>query len=150
MGRGIWFLNTLVHIRISEADSEDGLSVIEHRAPFADSPPLHLHQTEDEVFHILEGELRLRVDEQTILCRPGDIVLAPRGVPHTYRVESAKGGRWVTITAHGDFERFVRSLGREAEYEELPPAVSPSPEQIAELTTKAAKFGIVIVGPPLG
>ena len=46
--------------------------------------------------------------------RPGAIVLAPKGVPHTYRVESPQGGRCLTVTVHGDFERFVRAMSRPA------------------------------------
>ena len=38
---GIWFLNTLVKIRVAGDDGTDGLSVLEHRAPAGDSPPLH-------------------------------------------------------------------------------------------------------------
>ena len=149
-GHGIWFLNTLVYVRVSAADGADGLSVIEHRAPYGDSPPLHVHHTEDEVFHILEGEFRFQVSGNTTRCGPGTILLAPKGVPHTYRVESAGGGRWVTVTAHGDFERFVRALGREAEREDLPPSAGPpSPEALQKLMATAREHKIEIVGPPL-
>ena len=57
----LWFLNTLVSIRVSAQKGSDSLSVLEHRAPFGDSPPLHLHQTEDEVFYVLEGEFRSEI-----------------------------------------------------------------------------------------
>lgn len=60
-GTGIWFLNTLVHVRVAHADGNDGLSILEHRAPFGDSPPLHIHHTEDEALLILDGELRVQV-----------------------------------------------------------------------------------------
>jgi hypothetical protein len=39
----LWFLDTLITIRVSERDSDDGISVIEHQVPFASSPPLHVH-----------------------------------------------------------------------------------------------------------
>ena len=60
----LWFLNTLVTIRVSMSDGQDGISVLEHRVPYGFSPPLHLHRTEDEVLHGLEGEFRLRVQDQ--------------------------------------------------------------------------------------
>ena len=53
--RTLWFLNTRVAIRISALDGADGISVLEHRASFGDSPPLHIHHDEDEIFHVLEG-----------------------------------------------------------------------------------------------
>lgn len=146
----LWFLNTLVRIRVPTAESPDGLSVLEHRAPFADSPPLHVHHTEDECFVVLDGDFRFRIGDGERRHGPGDVVLAPRGVPHTYRCESPSGGRWLTITAHGDFERFVRAMGRPAERPTLPePAGPPTPEQIEALTSVARAHGIELVGPPL-
>src|SRR5439155_12174688 len=85
--------------------------------------PLHVHRTEDEVFYVLEGEFRFRVGDQDLRAGQGETLLAPKGVPHSYLVESERG-RWLAITVHGDFEGFVRSLGRPAERPELP---EPSP-----------------------
>lgn len=150
MANQLWFLDSLVSIRVSTSEGPDGFSVLEHRMPYGSSPPLHLHRTEDELFHILEGEYRLKVQDQERRVGPGTIILAPRGVPHTYRVESAQGGRCLTITVRGDFERFVRAMGRPAERPELPePAGLPSDDALQTLRATAAKFGIEFVGPPL-
>ncbi len=146
----LWFQDSLVTIRVSTSDGQDGISVLEHRVPCGFSPPLHLHRTEDEVFHVLEGEFRVKVRDQEHRLRAGDILLGPKGVPHTYRVESAEGGRCVTITVRGDFERFVRAVSRPAERPELPePAGPPSADAIQALKAAAARYGIEFVGPPL-
>lgn len=148
--KGIWFLNTLVYIRVAQADGKDGISVLEHRVPYGDSPPLHIHHFEDEIFHILAGEMRFQIGDTVQSVGPGASLLAPKGIPHTYRVESSSGARWLTVTAHGDFEQFVRALGREAERDELPPqADRPSSEMIGRLALQARKFRIELVGPPL-
>lgn len=145
-----WFMNSLVTVRVSSADGQDGISIIEHHVQPGDSPPLHLHHTEDEIFHVLEGEFRIRLGDREQRAFPGDILLAPKGIPHTYRAESPTGGRFLTITAKGDFERFVRSLGRPAARAERPePAGAPTPEAIEALTAAAARHGIEMVGPPL-
>jgi hypothetical protein len=52
----------------------------------------------------------------------GETILGPKGVPHTYRVESHEGTRWLVITRRGDFERFVHALNRPAERPEPPTA----------------------------
>src|SRR5881409_16634 len=57
----LWFLDTLVTFPVSHADGVDGLSVMESLARRGDSPPHHVHHTEDEAFHLLEGELGLVV-----------------------------------------------------------------------------------------
>jgi hypothetical protein len=80
----------------------------------------------------------------------GETILAPKRVPHTYRVESPAGARWLVITRRGDFERFVRALSRPAERPELPAAQGPPmPEQANALAAAAREHGIELVGPPL-
>jgi quercetin dioxygenase-like cupin family protein len=146
----LWFLDTLVSIRVSVSAGTDEISLLEHHAPYGDSPPLHLHVNEDEVFYILEGELRIQTEQGEHRLGAGHSLLAPKGMPHTYRVESGQGARWLTVTTHGDFERFVRALGRLAERQELPPpGGAPTPEAIQILTETARAHGIEIVGPPL-
>lgn len=146
----LWFLDSLVTIRVSTSAGPDGLSVLEHRMPYGSSPPFHLHRTEDELFHILEGEYRLKLRDHEQRVGPGTIVLAPKGVPHTYRVESPQGGRCLTVTVRGDFERFVRAMSRPAERPELPkPAGLPSDDALQALRATAARHGIEFVGPPL-
>ncbi len=146
----LWFLNTLHTVRVRHDEGEDGISVMETLASHGDSPPLHVHQTEDEIFHVLEGQLRMRAGDADVTIGAGETLLAPKGVPHTYRVESREGARWLVITTRGDFERFVHALSRPAERPELPtPQGPPTPEQADALATAAREHGIELVGPPL-
>src|SRR3954447_8462657 len=43
----LWFLDSLVTIRVSTSDGQDGMSILEHFVPHGSSPPLHFHRTED-------------------------------------------------------------------------------------------------------
>jgi quercetin dioxygenase-like cupin family protein len=146
----LWFMNQLVTVRVRHDEGEDGISVLESLAPHGTSPPLHVHRTEDELFHVLEGELRLRAGDTEVRIGAGETLLGPKGVPHTYRVESHEGARWLVITRCGDFERFVRALSRPAERPEPPaPQGPPTPEQVEALVAAAREHGIEFVGPPL-
>ena len=148
--RHLWFLDTEVTIRVSHLDGSDGISVLEHRASHGDSPPLHVHRNEDEIFHILEGEMLFRVADRDVRAGTGDTLLAPKGLPHTYRIDSADGARWLTIIRGGDFEGLVRSCGRPAERFGLPdPSGPPTPEQVQALAAACLRHGIELVGPPL-
>jgi quercetin dioxygenase-like cupin family protein len=146
----LWFLNTLHTVRVRHDGGEDGISMMETLARHGDSPPLHVHQTEDEIFHVLEGKLRVRAGDADLTIAAGETLLAPKRVPHTYRVESREGARWLVITRRGDFERFVRALSRPAERPELPTSQGPpTPEQADALAAAAREHGIELVGPPL-
>jgi quercetin dioxygenase-like cupin family protein len=146
----LWFLNTLVTVHRSAAAGDESLSVLEHRAPVHDSPPLHVHASEDEVFVVLDGELRVQVGGAERSAGAGAVVVAPKNVPHTYRVDSQDGARFLTVTGRGDFERFVRTLARPAAVNRLPDASGPpSAADVAALRDVARQFGIQLVGPPL-
>jgi quercetin dioxygenase-like cupin family protein len=145
----LWFLNTLVTFPVSHADGSDGISVMESLARQGDSPPYHIHHTEDEAFHLIEGELVFLVDGKTKRVLPRETHLAPKGVPHTYRVVSEQA-RWLVVTTHGDFERFVREAARPAQENALPPpAGPPTLEEQNALGELALRHGIELTGPPL-
>jgi quercetin dioxygenase-like cupin family protein len=145
----LWFLDGLATVHVRHDEGEDGISVLGMHAPNGESPPLHVHRREDELFHVLEGELRVRVDDADIRIGAGESILAPKGVAHTYRVESPDGARWLVITRGANFEHFVRAVSRQAPAPELPTPQPPTPEQADALAGAARQHGIEFVGPPL-
>lgn len=146
----LWFLNTRVSIISGADENTDGLSVLKHWAPFGDSPPLHIHENEDEVFHIIEGEISFTIGDTTIEARTGDTIIAPKRTPHTYCVESQSGAKWLTVTAHRDFEAFVREVARPATAAGLPePSGPPTPEKAETLARVCEQHGIRLVGAPM-
>lgn len=145
----LWFGNTLVAIPVPSATGGDGTCVIEHWLPHGDSPPMHIHRNEDEIFHVLSGRLRLVVDGRELWADAGSTILAPKGVPHSYCVESTEGAHVLTITHGADFERMVRAAGRPAPGRVLPTPAAPTPEMIEMLGRLCAENNIDIVGAPL-
>ena len=149
-GQALWFLNTRVRIVVPASAGKDSISILQHWAPFGDSPPLHIHTTEDEAFRVLEGRFRFRVGDQEHLLHAGETLLAPKNVPHTYCIESPEGGSWMTVTTSGDFEGLVRKISRPAGNDGLPtPVDHPTPEQIQALTDACRDHKIEIAGPPM-
>ena len=49
------------------------------------SVPRHTHTREDEAYFVLAGELEVTVGDEAFILRPGDILMAPRGIPHQLR-----------------------------------------------------------------
>ncbi len=144
----LWFLNGLSIIKVAQADNADGISVIEALLPFNDAPPRHIHHGEDEIFYILDGRMRFEVDGAIREAGPGEMLLAPRGSRHGFRVISPEGARMLTIT-RGGFEAMVRAIGRPAEALVLPPFSVPTPAMQAALAEACAHHDIEVVGPPV-
>ena len=44
--------------------------------------PLHIHHYEDEVIHVLEGAIDIRLDGKTLHAPAGGIVHLPKNIPH--------------------------------------------------------------------
>lgn len=145
----LWFGNTRVAIRVASADGADGLSVIEHWMPHGESPPLHIHRAEDEVFHILEGRYRFRVGDRDFEAGVGETMLAPKGVAHHFRVVSPNGGRCLTVTRGADFEQMVRAVSRPAREPGLPEQVTVDADAAERLFRLCAEHGIDLIGAPL-
>jgi quercetin dioxygenase-like cupin family protein len=61
-------------------------------------PELH-HHPYDETFVILEGNVLVRVGDETIEGGPGDIVIGPPGVPHGFTSLGPGRARLVCIHA---------------------------------------------------
>ena len=147
-GEPRWFLGTAIKFLVSAGEGNDGLCVVEHHMPHGDAPPLHLHHHEDEVFVVLYGTLRLEVGGHTQFLHTGDAAVAPKGVPHSYVVES-DGARVMTITRGHDFESMLRSVSRPANRPGLPPQAAPDADTMAKLVEACRQNGIELVGPPL-
>ena len=58
---------------------------------------LHAHQGMDKVYQVIEGEGILLLDEgRELPLKPGDLVVAPEGVPHGIR--NVSGHRLLVLT----------------------------------------------------
>ena len=44
-----------------------------------------MHTREDEVYHVLSGELEVALGEKVFILTEGDTLLAPRDIPHQLR-----------------------------------------------------------------
>lgn len=143
-----WFLNTLVRVHVSCDEGSNNISYIEHHVRQGESPPLHIHEREDEIFHVLTGNFIFRQGSADLKKGPGDVVFIPKGTPHTFRCDSTTGHLF-SITTGRDFELFLRAMWRPAERAELPTPVAPSPADIDTLVKAAAEHHMPVVGPPL-
>jgi mannose-6-phosphate isomerase-like protein (cupin superfamily) len=145
-GEALWFLDSLVTIKLDGSATGGRHMLIEQLAPRGSGSPLHLHQREDEWFYVLEGEIAFWIDGRRINAPAGAFVFGPRGVPHTFLVTSTTA-RFLVGAEPAGFDDFVRELARPAKSRTLPPAdlAKPSPEA---LQAAAARHGISILGPP--
>ena len=141
----IWFIDNLARVLVDGASSGGTVAVVEIEGRRGDMPPLHVHRREDEIFYVLDGKLSLHQPDGSIELGPGQAAVAPRDVPHVYRVES-ETARWLGIATPAGFDAFVREVGEPAPEAVLPPeGREHDPARLAEIS---AAYGIELLGPP--
>jgi mannose-6-phosphate isomerase-like protein (cupin superfamily) len=144
----VFWQDSLMKIKARAGDTGGALGVLEgafyHEGY---GPPLHVHSREDEVIYVLEGQIRFRVGEDEFVAGPGDWVWQPRGVPHSFRVES-DSARALVIFTPGGGERMFEEGGVPADESAEPPEQQEYDLEAAVALSK--KFGVEFVGPQVG
>ena len=93
----------------ASADRTGGaFTIFEEREPV--DTPLHVHENEDELFYVLEGEHIFQVGDDEHRVGPGGFAFAPRGIPHAQRRVVPRSGRILVLTSPGGLEGFFREL----------------------------------------
>jgi mannose-6-phosphate isomerase-like protein (cupin superfamily) len=143
-GQAWWFLGNLVTVKASGAQTRGSLTVAEFLNPPRFAPPLHRHIEEDEFFYLLSGTARIHCDGQDFTAGPGDFVMLPVGLPHTFLVGPDEPLHVLQLTTPAGFEDYVAAVGEPARERRLP---DPAPVDPAALG-HAARYPVEILGPP--
>ena len=158
----LWFLGTLARMKLDGRQTAGRFALWEAVLPRGAAPPLHSHP-QDETFYILEGELTVWLIEpgpaadasglpgwgatQGRRCGVNDVMFAPGGTAHTFRVESDTA-RVLVLSTPAGIEDMVLGLAEPAQWPWLqPPPEGPriSPERTAAVERET---GMVRHGPP--
>lgn len=146
-GEALWFLGNLVTIKATGADTGGRVTVVEFLNPPGFAPPVHRHAVEDEMFLVLGGRATFLCDGQRLAAGPGDFVLLPAGLAHSFLVGPDEPLRTLQITTPSGFEEFAAAAGGPAGARRLP---EPGPIDPAALAHAARLHGVEILGPPPG
>ena len=100
-------------IKLSSRDTNGELCVVEDTLKPGFHLKRHHHKIMTEVFYMLEGELELIFDDETITLREGDTMTVPPNVWH--EAKSVDGGKMLTIFKNGEFDLFLEELSTMSE-----------------------------------
>lgn len=146
-GDARWYGDSLFEFLVPSDATGGALSVF--RATLAEGfgPPRHVHTREDEVFVVLDGDVCFELGGRRLLTGPGTSVFMPRGIPHTFRIQSA-AAVLLGVIAPGAFEQLFRNLSIPAAERALP-ARGTVPLDLPAVMAEQERLGTTVVGPPL-
>ena len=133
-GGGIWTW------KLSGAEAQDGLLVVEVELDGGKRTPLHTHPIVESMW-VLDGSLRFRVGDDDHVLDTGDYIWVPSETPHAFLVES-EHARVLVIQPGCECEAFFRGASE-------PMDGSTEQTDFDWLAASAvAHGGMTIVGPP--
>lgn len=96
----------IVRVLISSDEAANRFCLAEGQTPSFFGPPPHVHDREDETFVVLAGRYEFQIGDARVQVGVGDVVFAPRSIPHTFRVVSNEPGRSLIFATPGGFDHF--------------------------------------------
>jgi mannose-6-phosphate isomerase-like protein (cupin superfamily) len=79
-------MGSLLTFLAESKDTRRAFTLIEGFLKPGNEPPLHVHEREDELFYVLEGEMDVYVGNEVFKVGAGECLFLPKLKPHTFIV----------------------------------------------------------------
>jgi mannose-6-phosphate isomerase-like protein (cupin superfamily) len=99
--------------------------------PGFDGPPPHFHERTNHSWYVIEGELRLTVEEVSYDLTPGGFVYVPVGSSHTFANQTSSPAAMVEFTTPGGFDRYLSDLA-----DAFPSGTEIDPDRMIEIMAR--------------
>jgi mannose-6-phosphate isomerase-like protein (cupin superfamily) len=123
--------------KVVTRETNGAVFIMENRNMMRGGPPRHVHFEQEEWFYLVEGsEVIMEIGSEKLTLKPGDSVLAPRGVPHVWAYMGDAPGRMIfAFTPAAKIESFFEEASK--------------PDAKADDPKRFEAHGMKLVGPPL-
>ena len=101
-------------------------------APGCLSGPLHVHEHEDAISYVLEGELTFQIGDDEVRAATGESVELPRRVRHTFWNAGPGHARALDVVTPGGLENYYEELAR----------VVDAPDVMDRIAAMEERFGV--------
>lgn len=144
--RSVWYNGSLLTFLATGEDTQGQFALIEAVARRGNVPPAHIHHREDEIFYVLEGEIVVSVGDRIIKGTAGTMIFLPRGLRHSFTIESEQLRMLILVTPAG-FEGWFKEFSVPAPALTLPPVTEPAYADVQSMLEVAPRYGLEFVSP---
>lgn len=86
------------------------IGMLESELPPGGGFPAHVHDSYEEVFYVLDGEVEYLIDEMWVTAPAGSTVFVPPGGVHGFRNHSGKPARHLAIASPAEAMTMIEEL----------------------------------------
>ncbi|MFC9916602.1 cupin domain-containing protein [Streptomyces sp. NPDC127197] len=144
-GEGItkWLIGDTTTVKISAAQTEGRLGVLETSVPPGGGAVAHSHGREDEAFYILTGDFEFINGDEVLAAGPGDFLWIPRGNRHGFKNVGALPATLLTFLFPGGHEQFWIDNG----VDPVPGEQAPKwgPEEFSPLVEELTRHHVTLL-----
>ena len=109
----VWsVLGERIVCKVRGAETFGRFAVVEETTPARGVVPPHFHNRTDEIIYVLEGEYEIMLDGATMIARPGNTLVIPRGTTHSLKNRLNDPSRMLAIITPSGFENFFAEISR--------------------------------------
>ncbi|WP_158940391.1 cupin domain-containing protein [Burkholderia sp. S171] len=130
-----------VQVRIAAAATGNKATLIETSDEPGYGPPMHRHERETEIFHVLTGQYLFEVDGERTIASAGETVVGHAGSTHRFTNIDKETSRMLVLITPG--------LDAAAFFNQLRSVMANGEPQPDALRNFGAKWGVEFLGPPL-
>ena len=124
--------------KIRSADTAGVCYAFEVISPAGFGIPPHVHSHEDEVLYVIEGELEVFIEGETLRAGAGSVLNFTRGMAHGFQGVGTPISRALHVVTPGaSFEQFMHELV----------SLPPGPPDIPQLAALFGKYGMELLPP---
>lgn len=121
--------------KLTGKDTNGLFTLIEEENEPGTGIPPHVHEHEDEVFKVVEGEMELTVGGKTTILKAGDLAFGPRGVPHSWKIIGTSKAKVILSVFPSGIEEMFEELG----------ALPPGPPDFPKVAEICGRYGVKFV-----
>jgi quercetin dioxygenase-like cupin family protein len=137
-------------ILVTGEDTDGKYTLIDMHVPPGGGPPPHRHDFE-EMFTVLEGEVRVSFRGETLVARAGETINVPANAPHAFTNAADTPSRLLCMCAPSGQEEFFTLVGQHvATRTEASPPLDAAEQAafIAKSRALAPEFKTELLPPP--
>lgn len=126
-GRSVTIGTSTCTFKLTGKDTHNRFGLFEYiLEPNTEGPSPHIHKKMTEIFYVVEGELELVLNQNTITAAAGTLMSVPENTPHGFSNRSSRRAKFLIMFCPADSrEKYFEGLaelkkdGREPSQEEL-------------------------------
>lgn len=143
-GDAYWMLGGLYEVRVAGDETNGELTIMEITVPAGAAPPPHTHPG-GESLRVLEGTVRVHINDEAVEGGPGAFFYFPAGTLETFEPVSDVARVLVAYTP-GGIDKFFAEVGEPAQAREIPPP-SDTPPDLERIAAVGERYGMQIQMP---